>query len=54
MIKSEQDKRDRRIRKLYLEGKTKREIALKFGLSTQQIYNILVYKPEEDKKRLDK
>jgi Mor family transcriptional regulator len=41
MIKSEQNKRDAKIKKTYEEGKSVRVIAGLFGLTTQQTYNIL-------------
>lgn len=54
MIKSEQDKRDKKITKAYNGGEKVRMLAAYFGLSTQQIYNILKRNEPVDKKRLDK
>lgn len=41
MIRNEQAKRDKKIIDLYLGGETSRMLAARFGLSTQQINNIL-------------
>ena len=58
MIKSEQNKRDEKIKHLYLGGEIVRNIAARFGLSTAQINNILnrllPERKERNKKRLDK
>jgi len=54
MIKSEQDKRDEKIKSAYLRGEKVRMIAAYFGLSTQQINNILNRLFPERKKKLDK
>lgn len=54
MIKSEQDKRDKKILEAYNRGESVRMIAARFGLSTQQTYNILGGLGITFKKRLDK
>jgi len=54
MIKSEQDKRDEKIKHLYLGGEIVRNIASRFGLSTQQVNNIINRLLPYRKKRLDK
>jgi transposase len=52
MIKSEQNKRDEKIKQLYLGGESVRMIAARFGLSTQQINNIVNRFFPERKKHL--
>jgi len=58
MIKKEQDKRDEKIKYLYLGGESVRMISSRFGLSTAQTNNILnrffPERKEKNKKRLDK
>ena len=54
MVKKEQDKRDEKIKHLYLGGEIVRNIAARFGLSTQQTNNILNRLFPDRKKRLDK
>ena len=54
MIKSEQDKRDKKILEAYNKGENVRMIGAYFCLSTQQINNILNKFMVKRRKRLDK
>lgn len=54
MIRSEQEKRDNKIKEAFLRGERTRSIASYFGLSTQQTNTILNRLFPERKKRLDK
>jgi Mor family transcriptional regulator len=54
MIRSEQEKRDKKILKAFNKGISKRMLAAYYGLSTQQIWNILERFKKDKKKTLDK
>jgi len=54
MIKTEQDKRDKKIIEAYLAGEIVRFLASINGLTTQEIYHILKRNKIKLRKRFDK
>ena len=54
MIRSEQNKRDKKIIHLYLGNESVRNLAARFGLSTQRIHQILDDYGIDKRKTLDK
>jgi Mor family transcriptional regulator len=54
MIKSEQNKRDKKILRAYFEGEKVRNLASRYGLYPQRIYQIIDEWNKKQREILDK